>query len=286
MKFHLVTTDHLSDNVLFRDDADFRAAMNFIAITSFVLNVPVLSFILMSNHVHFVLACSNDQSIAFINHFKMLYSFYYRKKYGIGEFLRKHPVDIRELSIKDESLQRGIAYVQMNCVAANITPHPSLYPWGTGASFFNLTKPYTTYLSSYSERQKRALFHSHVRLPDEYVIGNEGFILPQSYVAVTFVEKLYQNPKRYTWFLNSSSKSKLHLEKNAAPSFRDQVLISAVQDLSMSLFRAQSIKSLSADNLAELIRQIQRRFSADANQISRVINLPYDKVALMLEGFN
>ena len=66
----------------------------------------------------------------------------------------------------------------------------------------------------------------------------------------------------------------------------DQVLISAVQDLSMSLFRAQNIKSLSADNLAELIRQIQRRFSADANQISRVTNLPYDKVALMLEGFN
>ena len=94
----------------------------------------------MSNHVHFVLSCSKEEAKSFINRFKKMYSQRYWKKYGTNSLLRNNDVDIRELFWGDESLERGIAYVQMNCVAANICMHPSAYPWGTGIQYQEIVK--------------------------------------------------------------------------------------------------------------------------------------------------
>lgn len=62
----------------------------------------------MSNHVHFVLEGTEEDARC------------------VREFLRGNGVDIRLLELEGESLERAIAYVQMNCVAANICMHPSL----------------------------------------------------------------------------------------------------------------------------------------------------------------
>ena len=53
--YWLVTTEHLKKGLWFRDDEDYRVGMNYVAIASFVYGVMVLAFVLMSNHVHFVL---------------------------------------------------------------------------------------------------------------------------------------------------------------------------------------------------------------------------------------
>ena len=53
--YWLVTTEHLKEGVWFRDEEDYKVGMNYVAVLSFILGVTVLSFSLMSNHVHFVL---------------------------------------------------------------------------------------------------------------------------------------------------------------------------------------------------------------------------------------
>lgn len=101
----------------------------------------------MSNHVHFVLMCSQEEAVLFINKFKRLYAAYYRKKYGVSELLRRNGVDIREVFAGDESLEKAVAYVIMNCVAANICLEPSGYRWGSGNLCFNGTLVSGTRLS-------------------------------------------------------------------------------------------------------------------------------------------
>ena len=55
-RIYLLTTEHLKKGLWFREDEDFRVAMNFVAIQAAASpEVLVLAFILMSNHVHFVL---------------------------------------------------------------------------------------------------------------------------------------------------------------------------------------------------------------------------------------
>ena len=284
-RFFLITTDHLEDRLWFRDEEDFRTAMNYVAIAAFVSGVMVLAFILMSNHVHFVVACSWERAEHFIKNFKRLYAAYYWRKYGINELLRRNGVDIREVRESDESLERAIAYVLMNSVAANICFEPSGYPWGTGNVLFNGNPFPGRNLDEFSGRAQTRLLKSNVKLPGDYKIGPGGYILPESYVQVKAVEALFRTPKRFGYFLRTSSKARQRLEGGAVPSFRDQNILSASEDLCHSLFRVNGISDLDVGQKAELLRQLRRRFSADVNQICRVTGIPYDEAARLLDSW-
>ena len=286
LTFFLVTSDHLEDRLWFRDEEDFKVAMNYVAIVAYLLGVDVLAFILMSNHVHFVLQCAEEKAWAFIAEFKRVYSFYLNRKYGARESLRGNGVDVRPVGL-DGELERAIAYVQMNCVAANICLNPADYPWGTGNCFFRATSDKGRALGSLSVRARNKLMHSKLDLPPGWIVGEGGYILPGSFVNVPFVEDLYRNPKNMDYYLRNSSKAKQRLVKGeeGLPSFRDQIILAAIPDLCQTLFHKWRIAELDEKQRAVLVSQIRRRFSADVNQIARVTGIPYPDVARMLEGF-
>ena len=286
MDFWLVTTNHLEDRVLFRDDEDYKAAMNYVAVVKSVTKVSILAFILMSNHVHFVLECGREDADLFIRNFKQRYSIYLRRKYGAKEFWRDNEVDIRPLRIDDESLLRAIAYTLMNCVAANICLHCSQYQWGSGNCVFNPAQLKGTPLRNLSFRKQYELFHTNEKLPYDYLLGEEGYILPQSYIAVDFVEKLFRTPSRFNFFLTNSSKAKARLENTEAqPSFKDKSIMDVMPDLLHSMFHKQSLQELTDSQRAELLRQIRKRFSMDIAQMARITGITYPEITRYLEDF-
>ena len=306
-EYWLVSTDHLEKHLLFKDTEDFRVGMNYVAVQTHCSGVSMLAFVLMSNHLHFVMEGTRAQVECFITGLKTAYSRYYYNKYRMQELLRRNGVDIRPVWPKDEALERAIAYVQMNCVAANICSWPTIYAWGTGACFFNRTpkgmagasvssgsdnaneagpsSPKGRALASMSKRERYRLLHSKLELPGEWLVGEDGYILPQSYVCMDWAENLYRTPKRMNYFLNSSSKAKVRLEsgEDNLPSFRDQVIAAALPDLCQSLFRKREMKELEEEQLIELMRQLRYRFSANVNQIARVMGLTYEHAAQMMD---
>ena len=58
--FH-VYTKGLEDRLIFRDREDFIAGMNLVAVVCFSVEVRLLAFVLMSNHVHFVVRGSREE---------------------------------------------------------------------------------------------------------------------------------------------------------------------------------------------------------------------------------
>lgn len=222
----------------------------------------------------------------FIFEIKRHYAAYLQKKYGFKEYLRRNQIDIQKIWREDESLERAIAYVQMNSVAANICLHPTGYPWGTGNSFFKQTSLHGRRIGTMTKRAQKRYLKSNIALPEDYFVEN-GFVLPESFVQVRFVEDLFRTPSRFNYFLASSSKAKKRLETDAnLPAFRDQIVLSAVTDLCRSLFRLPSPSELSWGQKAEIVKQIQQRFSADIHQISRVTGIAYTETAKMMEQFN
>lgn len=285
MEFYLVSTEHLEDRLWFRDEEDFAVGMNHVAVGAAIADVRVLAHSLMSNHVHFVLESSRDNAERSITEFKGRYSYYYQKKYGVTSFLRRNALDIRLLPDL-EALKRAIAYVQMNPVAANICAHPALYPWGTGTCFFSQNKPTGVLLRTIPLRRQRRILHSDSKLPGQWILDERGFVLPQSYVCVGFVESLFRTAMTYDYFLRNSSKAKTRLDSSEAlPSFRDQSILHAIPDLCMSLFQTRSPKELSRSQLTELIRQLKMRFSMDIPQLSRVLELSYVEVSSLLDSY-
>lgn len=284
--YWLVTTEHLKEGLWFREDDDYKVGMNYVAVLSFLLGVTVLSFTLMSNHVHFVLYCTHDDARLFIDAFKKNCSRFISKKYGIKEALRRNKVDIQRISPDDESFHWAVAYVEMNPVAANICLHPSAYRWGTGRSFFQVSPPKAVRLGTLSINAARRLLHSKQTLPSDWLVGEDGYILPESYVPVKLVESIFKTPRRMNYYLQNSSKAKRRreLQENELPSFRDQVLYAAIPDLCRSLFGKNDASDLNDEQRQELVRQIRRRFSADIHQIVRVTSFSMEDVARFLDA--
>ena len=281
----LVTTDHLEDGVWFREEQDFKVGMNYVAVLAASSPVAILAFILMSNHVHFVLLGRKEDAEAFINELKRRYSKSLQYKYGSEKALKANSVDVKLISFGEESAERAIAYVQMNCVAANICLQPTQYPWGTGNLFFNATHPKGVRLDSLSERARFRLLHTRAKLPGHWIVGEGGYILPSSYVKIDYVERIFRNPKRMDYFLRNSSKAKLRLESkdDALPSFKDEVVLAALPELCRTLFSKLSFKELSDAQKTEVLRQLRFRFSSNIHQLARVVGLSYDETARLMD---
>lgn len=284
MNFYLLSSSHLETRLWFGDDEDFIVAMNYVAIAAYKLSVNAIAFILMSNHVHFLLECEADKAATFIDSFKEMYSLYRRRRYGDKEFLRGNTVDIQEVTPENESLERAIAYIQCNSVAARICVHPTGYPWGTGSVFFNASLPQGKQASSFTGRKLSRLLRSKQEINPEWLIGENGYILPHSYVAVPFVESLFRSPGRYQYFLDNSSKAR-KVREQLAPTFSDQLILTASLNLCHSLFRTNSIEDLSPVQTAELLIQLHRRFTSDSAQLARVTGISYKEVVRILEAF-
>lgn len=287
MKTWFISTKHLENGLWFKDDDDFRKGMNGVAVLVAAMHISILAFILMSNHVHFVLACSRNEAEDFISRFKCAYSRYLQKKYGVKEFLRGNEVCISEVETYQESLERVIAYVQMNCVVSNICQSPILYPWGTGRSFFDATSQNGTRIGDISNNKRFVMLRSKTIIPGDWLI-KDGYIVPESYVRVRYVESLFKTPKRYLFFLNNSAKAKKRSEmgENSGPSFKDQSILAALPDLCKSLFQKSSVKELDEAQKGEFLRQIRYRFSANVHQIARVTGLSYAESARLLNTFS
>lgn len=286
MEFQLVTTDHLVDRLWFRDEDDYKAGMNGVAVTASQMDIDILSFILMSNHVHFVLCGTHEQALAFINGLKRHHSSYLQRRYGFKEYLRGNDVDIQQVRREDESLERAVAYVQMNSVAANICLHATGYPWGTGASFFKETYTTGRLLGTMSGRAQKQLLKSNKPLSQDLMVSN-GYVLPESFVQVPFVESVFRTPARLNYFLVNSSKAKRRIEvdDSGLPAFRDQSILSALPDLCRTLFQKNCIQDLNWNQQAEIVKQLKKRFGSDIHQLIRVTSISYAEMAKMIDSF-
>ncbi len=286
-EYWLVTTQHLPGGLLFKDDNDFCVGMNLVAVLANKCGVRILSFVLMSNHLHFVLECSREQAALFLECFKRQYSRYLNKKYGDVETLRRNRVDIREVSEYGEELERAIAYVQMNPVAANICAVPQDYPWGTGSVFFRAVyRADCRRIGDMSLRERYRVVHSKADVPDGWLVCPQGYVLPESYVDIDFVERIFRKPKRMNYFLNTSSKAKHRLEREekGMPAFSDQAIWTVLPELCRSVFGKASVEALKPEEMVELLRHLRFRFSAPAGQIARVTGLSPEQVEVYLDS--
>lgn len=288
-KFYLLTTSHLEGTLWFKDEEDFKVGMNYVAIEAARHpEIIVLAFILMSNHVHFVvMAWNKDEAKEFVNSIKHRYSLYYRRKYGAKEFLRRNEVHVERISSENEEPEKAIAYTEMNCVAANICSHPSQYPWGTGNTFFNPTPKTGKRVGDLSARARKRLLHTDEEesIPPGWRINDAGFIPPSDYVYINRVEAIFRTPKRMNFFLYNSSKAKKRLSysDDNLPAFKDQSILAVLPDLCRSLFQKTSFDQLPPGEQVEFARQIQFRFSADVHQIARVCGISYADAARLLD---
>ena len=280
--FH-VCTDGRSLPWMFKDKSDYIAGINRLAICHLRTNAKIVAYVLMDNHVHFVLYGTTSQCKQFITKYKQLTGTWIHIKYNLTGFLKQLPTKILHLKT-EERLLNTIAYIDRNPVVAGYKYLPTEYPWGSAQYMFKgCREENTKTLASLSRRNKRILFGTRVILPDNWQINDEGMICPNSFMDTSIVESCFKTPVKYSYFLARKLEGIVNQELEfAQKSFIPDIeLRKIVKEIIQQEYDTENISELDVTGRLSIARKLRYNYSATLKQIARKVQL--DKEAL--KGF-
>lgn len=133
--WHLCTPGE-KQPIIFKDPEDYVFTMMLMAMCAFDCpSVQVITFIIMSNHIHVVLCGSEDDVLAFFAMFKRRLQRYLAEKEqrtDLSNFTCEKPIPIETL----ESLRNQICYTNRNNYVVDPGQTPFSYPYGANAYYF------------------------------------------------------------------------------------------------------------------------------------------------------
>lgn len=277
--FYHLFSDGFRTDVLFQDNISFVAGMNIIALSYLCSKVKILAFVLMDNHVHFILYGRAEDCIHFKDKFIHKFAMWYCN-HNKGRCINALEFDIKELT-DERYLLNSIAYVLRNGIAAGFAYCPDDYRWSSAGLYFrspemldSITSKYVS-VSELSVRERRRLMHSHTDIPLNWKIVPEGFIWPGSYVDYELVEKLYRTPKCFTFFMGQSKEEDINksLGMDCNVTIPDMELRAKAIELSMAMFKTTYLRKLTVPERLTLAKELRRVYKCSAKQIARIVHL-------------
>ncbi|MBR2065108.1 MAG: transposase [Bacteroidales bacterium] len=285
--FYHVCTNGLEENVIIKDDEDYRIALNYLAITSLKTGVFLICYCLMSNHFHFLIACPDKtEALSFIRYYKKLYSTYLHSKYGTKAALHGVEDSISQIDTL-RYLQNCIAYILRNPVAARVCARIEDYKWSSIDCYFRDKGTSRLHrLSEFSERKKRLILRSHgfPQLNDLY-IDDRGCIANQSFVRGHIVERAFWNSGRA--FLNGLGRCndvQMEYELVCRPllGVNDAEMNRVVEGLVRARYPGKQIQDLSVASRCNLVKHIYFGNKTTVPQLARVLGLSRELVRKVL----
>ena len=282
-RYYHIYTKGLEDDVIFRAEEDYIVGMNYVPVVLYSKDILMLAFVLMSNHFHFVAYSGEHVAYEFINLYKTLISRYMFEKYGVRELLRKVSVGVSVIADDKDALMDKIAYALNNPIAAGINCFATGYEWGSGRCYFaGMNYSDTSVpLKSYSIRAQRKLLHSHIKLPQNYLVTSRGYVDPISYVDWPSVERLFHTALSLQYHLNMSRKN--NNPSRYSLSFSDELLFNVVSQMLDKQYGGLSVSELSQESLSFLVKDLNRRFNSSPKQLARILKLPLQLVVSILK---
>ena len=285
--FH-ICTEGRKLSWMFQDDDDFIAGINRIGLCYLKTGVIVMAYVLMDNHVHFVLYGTMLQCKQFINTYKRLTGIWILNKYGIRDYLRLLPTEIIRIE-SEESLLNTIAYLDRNPLMAGYKYMHGEYPWGSSRYAFKdistltLSKDGFKPISTLTRRKQRELLNSKVLFPDEWLINDSGMIHPLSFLNINKLEACYKSPMRYSYFLAKKLEGivEQELEHSQKLFIPDKDLRPIVAEIIRSNFGNKNLQQLDVNERLFIAKKLRHNYASTIKQISRMIHLEPS----VLEGF-
>ena len=205
-----IYSDGTSVNSLFDTRQEKIVAMNMIAILAYSYNVKILVQQVMTTHVHLIVSGTVCDRERFAREL--------RRRLIIWATNKRHSANATIMVGNDEirgerELMNKFMYVYRNAIAAGYPGMPWEYVGGPGNIFFTAHEMKGGHLvSELTEREKRARFHTRVKIPEEWRFNEEGLILPWCYVDRARVERLFKSPKVFIAFMSQSKKTEAEID--------------------------------------------------------------------------
>jgi REP element-mobilizing transposase RayT len=131
------------DRILFHDDIDRRAFLDHLERTFIPLGLGIVSFALMTNHHHLIVATPDRRLARALHDLHGGYARMHNRRHGrTAHLFRAHPL-VRRIEDNDD-LKWVDRYVAHNPVEAGIVPGPFDSWWSTARTHAGLSPPLVT----------------------------------------------------------------------------------------------------------------------------------------------
>lgn len=211
----------LSSNkeLMFRDREDYIRGINCLSLAVYKTEASLLAYSFMSNHVHIGVRCEDPKSL--MKAFRYSYTRYYNSKYGRkGKLGERHYFQIEIEGFYH--LLSTLAYILKNPLHHGITGTPFGYDFSSIDSLFRKDLKGETTVRAMSEKSQYLYLPRYNTLPPNYIMNEEGMIVPESVIDIADVEHYFSNARTFLYYMNRLSnkdweKEQLRDENDRAP---------------------------------------------------------------------
>lgn len=267
--YHLWTPENFE--LIFRSDEDFKIGMGIMGICAKLSpDVKILTFELMSNHIHIAAAASESNLREMFELFKKILSRNISTDWSLFQ------PGIRLLSSLGQ-VRNVIVYDNRNGYLVNRDYSPYTYPWGANRYYFNPDARKlalaNTKKMNYGER--RNLVSSHIADEVKDLLIYEGYALPLSFCDIDRAETLFRDQSHYFELLSRSIENSKEIAKEIGESvfYTDGELFAAISKISREKYDNPQPSTLPVASKLELAATMRYDYKAGEKQICRMLKL-------------
>ena len=274
MEYYHTYTKGQQHDLLFYSEEDFIYGMNLIPKCLKDIELKILAFCLMDNHLHFIMKATREECNRFIvNYKKNLSTFLSRSGRKINASIQ---AGISRID-SPEYLMTSIAYVLRNPMVAGKNYLPQDYPWSSASLYFRNRERTESEgfqaIGSLTYREKRTVFKAESHFPEEWRIDNKGMILPVFYTEVAEVENIFSSVKRFIYHLSAGKEAEVNRSVGQAIRLCDSDLRKEAAKICLDKFGSNSTNQLDFKQRLLICKFLRKEFGASFKQLGRIMNI-------------
>ena len=273
--WHVYTDGTMMQNI-FCNEEEFKTGMWCIAASIHMSKgVRALTFELMANHVHLIIAGQRENCLKAFDLFaaRLRQAFPKRQRTIDWSQFKMDILPIESL----QALRNEIIYTNRNAFVANPEYTPDSYPWGGGCAYFS---PWLKHLiTSPFERlpilTQRALLHTRDISPyaNLKVIDSMPFI--PSFCDISLGESLFRDARSYFNSLTRNAEAFSQIASRLKDSIflTDEELYSVICSHISKEYSVKAPSQLSARQKIDTARHMHFSYNASNRQLKRILRL-------------
>lgn len=284
--WHLCTDGTKMQNI-FTSEADFDLGMNLLAVSACKNpKVRIVSFELMSNHVHKILCGQKEACMGLFEDFKRRMKRVFKRS---GRIIDWDSFTAEMIPIEDlRALRNEIIYAHRNAYVSQSSYTPYNYPWGSGIAYFNplLKSIPAVSFNELSYDKRRAYAHIRdISGLDSLKILNGRVHIP-SFCNVSLGESLFNDPRSYFNSLtkNVEAFSEIASRLKDTVFLTDDELYAVASKNSAEKFNVRQLSILTPDQRIKIAKELHFRYNASNQQLRRLLKLDIQLLNEMFIG--
>jgi hypothetical protein len=239
-------------------------------------NVQVITFEIMSNHVHFILCGSESDVMAFFGMFRKRLQRYCSardERTDLTYFQCEKPIPVKTL----DSMRNQICYTNRNNFVVDPGHTPFSYPYGANSCYFMpmIRERKHRLFGDLTLREKRNLIHAREPVyPEEYIVV-DGYFSPANFCRFDIGEAVFRDPRHYFNLLAKGVESYREVAALVGDAiyYTDDELFDVVRRICKEKYEGQRPTLLGKNAKLELARMLHFNYNADNAKIVRMLNL-------------